>query len=113
VRVKFDMGSQTLASLAKQTHGASDDLGLLIRQLISAAEPLEGNFNGAGRMAFESFKANADQVTANLNSALAAILGGQSGMDSAFGQGDTEMADNATSAQGSANFDAARFSGSH
>jgi uncharacterized protein YukE len=111
LRVKFDMGSQTLAGLAKQTHGASDDLGSLIRQLIAAAEPLEGNFNGAGRAAFESFKNNADQVTADLNSALAAILGGQSGMDTAFGQGDAEMVDNASSAQGSANFDAARFAG--
>lgn len=110
--MKFDMGSQTLAGLAKRTQGASDDLGLLILQLITAAEPLEGNFNGAGRAAFDAFKANADQVTADLNAALAAILGGQSGMDTAFGQGDTEMADNASAARGSANFDAARFSGS-
>jgi uncharacterized protein YukE len=110
--MKFDMGSETLAGLAKQTHGASEDLGSLIQQLIAAVEPLQGNFNGAGRAAFDAFKANADQITADLNSALAAILGGQSGMDTAFGQGDTEMADNATAAQGSANFDAARFSSS-
>jgi len=109
--VKFDMGSQTLSTLTKQTRGASDDLGLLIRQLIAAAEPLEGNFNGGGRAAFDSFKANADSITAELNSSLGAILGGQSGMDSAFGHGDTEMADNASSASGSANFDAARFCG--
>lgn len=110
--MKFDMGSQTLGSLAKQTQGASDDLGSLIQQLIAAAEPLQGNFNGAGRAAFDGFKANADAITAELNSSLRAILGGQAGMDSAFGQGDTEMADNASSAAGSANFDAARFSGS-
>ena len=61
-------------------------------------------------LAFDSFKANADAITAELNAALNAILGGQGGMDTAFGQGDTEMADNASSAQGSANFDAARFS---
>lgn len=109
--MKFDMGSQTLGTLTKQTRGASDDLGLLIRQLIAAAEPLEGNFNGAGRAKFDSFKTHADSITAELNSALGAILGGQSGMDSAFGTGDTEMADNATSSEGSANFDAARFSG--
>ena len=30
-------------------------------------------------------------------------------MDRSFGQGDTDMADNATANQGSANFDAARF----
>ncbi|GDY33666.1 hypothetical protein [Gandjariella thermophila] len=108
--MKFDMGSQTLSNLTRRTQGASDDLGSLIRQLIAAAEPLEGRFNGAGRAAFDNFKAHADQITADLNSALGAILGGQSGMNRAFGHGDTEMADNASSAQGSANFDAARFS---
>lgn len=112
VGMKFDMGQATLSSLTRQTQGSSEDLGSLIQQLIVAAEPLQGNFNGAGRAAFDGFKANADAITAELNSALGAILGGQSGMDSAFGQGDTEMADNASSAQGSANFDAARFSGS-
>ena len=109
--MKFDMGSQTLSGLTRQTQGASDDLGTLIQQLIVAAEPLQGNFNGAGRAAFDGFKANADAITAELNSSLHAILGGQSGMDSAFVHGDTEMADNASTAQGSANFDAARFSG--
>ncbi|MPZ64124.1 MAG: hypothetical protein GEU83_00885 [Pseudonocardiaceae bacterium] len=110
--MKFDMGSTTLSSLSKQTQGSSEDLGALIQQLIVAAEPLQGRFNGAGRAAFDSFKANADSITADLNGALAAIVGGQSGMDTAFVQGDTEMADNASSAQGAANFDAARFSGS-
>jgi uncharacterized protein YukE len=107
--VKFDMGSTTLSTLTKQTQGSSEDLGTLIRQLIEAAAPLEGRFNGAGRAAFDGFKARADQITADLNGALGAILGGQSGMDTAFVQGDTEMSDNATSAQASANFDAARF----
>jgi uncharacterized protein YukE len=109
--MKFDMGAQTLSTLTQQTQASSEDLGTLIRQLIAAAEPLEGNFNGAGRAAFDSFKTNADTITADLNSALGAILGGQSGMNQAFGQGDTEMADNASTAGGSANFDAARFGG--
>lgn len=111
--MKFDMGAQTLSTLTKRTQGASDDLGGLIRQLVAAAEPLEGKFNGAGRAAFDSFKAHADQITADLNSSLAQIVGGQSGMDRSFGTGDVEMADNAGSAQGSANFDAARFSAGH
>ncbi len=110
--MKFDMGQGTLSSLARQTQGSSEDLGSLIGQLIVAAEPLEGNFNGAGRVRFDAFKANADAITGELNGALGAILGGQSGMDQAFGQGDTEMADNASQGLGSANFDAARFSGS-
>jgi uncharacterized protein YukE len=109
---KFDMGSQTLTTLTKQTRGASDDLGSLIRQLIAAAEPLEGKFNGAGRAAFDNFKVHADEITSELNTSLAAILGGQSGMDTSFQTGDQGMADNATQSQGSANFDAARFSSS-
>lgn len=109
--MQFDMGAQTLSNLARRTQGAGDDLGTLIQQLIVAAEPLQGRFNGAGRAAFDAFKANADHITADLNSSLRAILGGQAGMDSAFAQGDAEMSDNATSAQGAANFDAARFSG--
>ena len=107
--MKFDMGSSTLSALTNQTQGSSDDLGALIRQLIAAAEPLEGKFNGAGRAAFDSFKARADEITGELNGSLSAILGGQSGMDRSFGHGDTEMADNASANQGSANFDAARF----
>ena len=34
--MKFDMGSQTLGNLTRQTQGASDDLGTLIQQLIAA-----------------------------------------------------------------------------
>lgn len=108
--MKFDMGSQTLGHLVRRTQGASDDLGLLIRQLIAAVEPLEGRFNGDGRAKFDNFKAHADQITADLNSALGSILTGQSGLNHAFGHGDTEMADNASSGQGSANFETARFS---
>jgi uncharacterized protein YukE len=109
--MKFDMGSTTLSGLVQQTQGASDDLGTLIQQLIAAAEPLQGNFNGAGRAAFDSFKANADAITAELNASLGAILGGQSGMDAAFVTGESEMVDNAAAGAGAADFDAARFSG--
>lgn len=105
------MGSQTLSTLLKQTQGSSDDLGTLIKQLIAAVQPLEGKFNGAGRIAFDSFKGQADQITNDLNSALSGILGGQSGMNQSFSTGDTEMSDTARSTMGAANFDAARFSG--
>jgi hypothetical protein len=107
--VKFDMGSTTLGDLGKATTGSSDDLGTLIRQLIAAADPLEGKFNGAGKAAFDSFKARADEITAALNGSLQAILGGQSGMDAAFGTGDQEQETNAHQNMGAANFDAARF----
>jgi uncharacterized protein YukE len=110
--MKFDMGADTLGTLTRQSQGAGDDLGTLITQLIAAAAPLEGTFNGAGRAAFDAFKADSDQITADLNSALAAIIGGQSGMDTAFVTGDQQMADNATSGRAGADFDAARFGSS-
>ncbi|MFF8831890.1 hypothetical protein [Streptomyces sp. NPDC015131] len=109
--MKFDMGAQVLSTLMSQSQGSSNDLGLLIRQLVQAAAPLEGKFNGAGKVAFDSFKSRSDEITAALNGSLAAILGGQSGMETAFGTGDTEQGDNARTQMSSANFDAARFSG--
>ncbi|GAA3304115.1 hypothetical protein [Streptomyces cinereospinus] len=107
--MKFDMGAQTLAALMRDSRGSSDDLGSLIRQLVQAAQPLEGKFNGTGRAMFDQFKARADEITADLNGSLSAILGGQSGMDSAFGSGDQEQGDNARQQMAAANFDAARF----
>ncbi|MFE9096236.1 hypothetical protein [Streptomyces sp. NPDC007264] len=107
--MKFDMGAQVLSTLMKDSHGSSDDLGTLIRQLVQAAQPLEGKFNGAGRVAFDQFKARADGITKELNASLAAILGGQSGMESAFGSGDQEQGENARRQQAAANFDGARF----
>ncbi|WP_415950372.1 hypothetical protein [Streptomyces sp. KLOTTS4A1] len=109
--MKFDMGATALSNLRSQSQGSSDDLGSLIRQLIAAAQPLEGKFNGGGKAAFDAFKRNSDEITAALNGSLSAILGGQSGMDSAFGTGDQESADNARSTMAAANFDAARFGG--
>jgi hypothetical protein len=109
--MKFDMGASTLSTLTQQTQGSSDDLGGLIRQLVVAAAPLEGKFNGAGRAAFDSFKSRTDEITAELNMSLGAIIRGQSGMDTSFVTGDIEMSDNARSAEGSASFDSARFAG--
>ncbi|MFZ3560816.1 hypothetical protein [Streptomyces sp. BH055] len=109
--MKFDMGSTTLSTLAKSTSGSSDELGSLIQQLIAAAQPLEGKFNGEGKAQFDAFKAHADEITAALNGALSSILGGQAGMDTAFGTGDTEQSDNARQSMSAANFDAARFHG--
>ncbi|GGY72510.1 hypothetical protein GCM10010326_78210 [Streptomyces xanthochromogenes] len=52
--MKFDMGSTTLSDLGKSAEGSSDDLGSLIRQLIAAADPLEGKFNGSGKANFDA-----------------------------------------------------------
>ncbi|MEU7969890.1 hypothetical protein AB0D09_41650, partial [Streptomyces sp. NPDC049097] len=76
--MKFDMGAQALSTLVKDSRGSSDDLGTLIRQLVQAAQPLEGKFNGVGRVAFDQFKLRADGIAKELNGSLAAILGGQS-----------------------------------
>ncbi|MEU6483393.1 hypothetical protein [Streptomyces sp. NPDC046887] len=109
--MKFDMGAQVLSTLMSKSQSSSTDLGLLIRQLIQAAAPLEGKFQGSGKVAFDSFKSRSDEITAALNSALSGILGGQSGMETAFSTGDTEQGDNAKTTESSANFDAARFGG--
>jgi uncharacterized protein YukE len=106
---KFDMGADTLGTLRTKTSGSSDELGSLIQQLVQAATPLEGSFNGAGKAAFDRFKARGDEITGELNRSLGAILGGIGGMDTSFREGEQDMASNATSAEGAANFDAARF----
>ncbi|MCH1865814.1 hypothetical protein [Nocardioides sp. CFH 31398] len=108
--MKFDMGGDTLATLTKQTDGSQQDLGALVRQLVDAAAPLEGKFSGAGKARFDEFKMRSDEIADDLNRALASIVGGQDGMNTAFVTGDMEAGDNATQAMGSANFDGARFS---
>jgi uncharacterized protein YukE len=65
--MKFAMGAQVLTNLTKQTSGASGDLGTLVRKLADSAEPLQGRFNGAGRAAFDRFKAETDTIANELN----------------------------------------------
>lgn len=107
----FDMGAQAVGTLVRQSDAAGQDLGALVRRFVAAVTPLEGRFSGAGKAAFDGFKQRSDQVAAELNAALAAIVQGQSGMDAAFQQGDLAAGDNARRSEGSANFDAARFQG--
>ncbi|MCW2916412.1 MAG: hypothetical protein JWN52_4480 [Actinomycetia bacterium] len=109
--MKFDMGSATLTQLSQKTQGSGDELGALIKQLVVAAQPLEGRFNGAGKAAFDNFKAHADEITGELSSALHSILGGQRGMDRSFITGESVMAEEAAKTMGAAPFDAARFRG--
>lgn len=106
---RWDMGQETLSQLAKKTSSGTQDLGGLVKQLVAAAQPLEGKMNGAGKQAFLAFKGNVDGIASDLNAGLAAINQGQSGMDTAFRTGDTEMADTAKKSQGSADFNAAKF----
>ena len=109
--MKFAMGASTLTQLGQRTSSSHEDLGALVRRLEQSAAPLEGRFNGAGRQAFDQFKANTDSIAAELNAALAAVLDGIHGQDSAFQQGDSDMSDQTRAAQSGAGFDSARFSG--
>lgn len=106
---RWDFGEQTLTTLARSTSGSSDELADLITQLIQAAEPLSGKFNGAGKAAFDSFKARSDEITADLKAGLGSINEGQYGMQSAFSTGNQTMADDANRNMSTANFDAAKF----
>lgn len=110
--MKFDMGSETLSTLTKGTQGSHQSLRSLVMAFVRAAEPLEGNFNGQGRRAFDSFKARTDEICDDLDGSLSRILEGQGGMDTAFKTGDMESSDNATGAMGRADFDGARFASS-
>jgi uncharacterized protein YukE len=109
--MKFAMGADTLTQLGKRTSSASGDLGAQVKALLQAAEPLEGRFNGAGRAAFDRFKAESDQVSSELDAALSSVLAGIQGQNTTFITGDEQLADDAAQAQGSVSFDAARFSG--
>ncbi|MFC3996261.1 hypothetical protein ACFOVU_10070 [Nocardiopsis sediminis] len=106
---RWDYGDQTLTTLAGNTSDSTQDLGTLIQQLIAAAEPLAGKFNGAGKAAFDSFKASSEQITADLNAGLGSINEGQRGMQTAFSSGNQTMAEDARQNMGAANFDAAKF----
>ena len=106
------MGSSTLSTLNQQTSGSNDELGSLVQQLVDAAAPLQGKFNGSGRQAFDSFKARTDEIANDLNQSLSMIATGQSEMNTVTQTGDQESADNANRSQGAANFDAARFASS-
>lgn len=108
--MKFDMGNSTLTTLTKATGGSSDELVGLVRQLVDAASPMEGKFNGAGRAKFDSFKQRVDEITNDLSSSLSAINQGQSEMDTATQTGDQDAADDWSRSESTANFDGARFS---
>ena len=106
----FDMGAQTLSQLTTATSSAHDDLGTNVRALYDAAAPLEGRFNGEGRAAFDRFKADTDEIATELDSALAAVLGGIDGMNTAFVDTEQNQAADTGSLHSGSNFDVARVS---
>jgi hypothetical protein len=106
---RWDMGTDTLGTLAKKTGTLTTDLGGLVKQLANAAQPLEGKLSGEGKEAFSAFKARVDGIATDLNAGLAAIAKGQQGMDAAVRTGQSEMASAAKKKESAANFDAAKF----
>jgi hypothetical protein len=107
--MKFAMGADTLSVLGKTTSGSSDELAVLVRQLLEAAEPLEGRFQGAGRAAFDRFKARTDAISGELKAALDGVLVGIGGMNRSFLEGESAMVDQTQSMEAGSAFDAARF----
>ncbi|MBA8793643.1 uncharacterized protein YukE [Friedmanniella endophytica] len=108
---RYVMGDETLSTLTKQTANSSQDLGAQVRKLARAADPIQDDFQGAGKVAFMEFKGHTDEIANGLNAALASVLQGVGGMDGAFARGVQQQADETRSLMGSANFDAARFGG--
>lgn len=106
---RWEIGDNALTTLSQNTGNTGDELSSLIQQLVQAAEPLAGKFDGAGKAAFDSFKARADGITADLRAGLGSIQEGQTGMNTAFTTGAQTMADDASQNMGAANFDAAKF----
>ena len=108
-RVKFDMGADTLSTLARQTQDAGRELGDLVRQLAGVADDLKDSFQGQARRTFDQFLSDADEVAKDLENSLNRILSGITELDDAFGSGETEMADGTKRNRDRAEFDRARF----
>lgn len=104
---KFSMEADALSVLGKKTATESDDLGQLVRDLMAAAEPLEGSFNGPAKAAFNRFKLRTDDIATTLNNSLVALTGSIAGQNTTFVNVAEEGADLHTSSEGAASFDAA------
>ena len=103
------MESDTLMVLGQRSQTESEDLGVLVRRLFEAAEPLSGQVNGPARAAFDKFKVSVDEISASLNSALAGIVGSISGQNRAFVTAAEDGASVHASAEGAADFSAEGF----
>lgn len=111
MNMKFKMGADTLTQLSQQTGGRHDDLGSLVKKFLVSAEAIEHTFNGNAKAVFNQFKSHTDEISAELNNALASVLTGIDGQNRAFIQGEDNMIDNIRSAQSGSSFESARFHG--
>ena len=107
--MKFAMESDTLVVLGQRSHTESEDLGVLVRRLFEAAEPLSGQMNGPARSAFDRFKSSIDDISGSLNSALAGIVGSIAGQNKAFQTAAEDGASVHESAEGAADFTSQAF----
>ena len=107
--MKFARESDALVDLGQRTQAESEDLGVLVRNLYDAAEPLAGQMNGPARAAFDKFKGSIDDIAYSLNSALAGIVGSISGQNKAFVGAAEDGAAVHSSAEGAADFSAGVF----
>ena len=109
------MEDQTLVRLGQRSQTESEDLSTLVRNLVEAAEPLEGVFNGPARAKFNEFKSKTDQIATSLNNALAGLVGSISQQNLAFTTAAEDGASAHSSAEGSTDFSSetvlARISG--
>lgn len=114
MNMKFSMEADVLSVLGKKTVTESEDLGALVRQLYTAAEALEGTFNGPGKAAFNRFKNRVDDISTTLNNSLVSITGSIAGQHTTFVNAADDSATVHTSGEGAADFagaDTSRFSG--
>ncbi len=88
---RWDMTQGAFDTSAKSTAGRAGDLGSLVKQLVQAAAPLEGKFNGDGKKMFDAFKANVDQTAADLNAGMAHLAVGQKGVGTAMDTAQAEQ----------------------
>lgn len=110
---KFSMEADVLSVLGKKTVTESEDLGQLVRDLYSAAEALEGTFNGPAKASFNRFKGRTDEISTMLNNSLVSITGSIAGQHKTFTVAAQDGEAVYTSAEGGASFEAAdtsRFS---
>lgn len=105
--MKFSMQGTALSDHVKKTDAASSDLGAMVLNFVSAAEPVAKSMNGPVKAAFNSFKQNVNEVADALDSSLAGILNSTSEQNQAF-VAHTEQASQAIqTSQAGANFSAA------
>jgi uncharacterized protein YukE len=107
----YDLGSQTLVNLGRQTEASSGELVGLVTRLVEVAGPLQGKFSGSAKASFDRFKGEVDRVTADLSSALAGLGVAVGGQAQAFASGDEQMSSAMVSGMAAAPFDSARFGG--